>query len=107
MEAPSLADLTDPMQRMFRAFAENTGSDLRALAACIRGYGRPVDPAEAARITVPTLVAVGSKDAVAGSAAELAAMIPQAEVLDIPNRDHMRATGDKVFKQGAIAFIGR
>ncbi len=25
------------MRRMFRAFAERTGSDLRALAACIRG----------------------------------------------------------------------
>ena len=37
MEAPSLDDLTDPMQRMFRAFAEQTRSDLKALAACIRG----------------------------------------------------------------------
>src|SRR6185295_17581533 len=37
LEAPSLADVTDPMGRMFRAFAEQTKSDLRALAACIRG----------------------------------------------------------------------
>ena len=29
MEAPSLDSLTDPMQRMFRAFAEQTNSDLR------------------------------------------------------------------------------
>ncbi len=37
MEAPSLDGLTDPMQRMFRAFADQTKSDRRALAACIRG----------------------------------------------------------------------
>ena len=30
-------DLTDPMQRMFRSFAEATKSDLKALAACARG----------------------------------------------------------------------
>ena len=37
MEAPSLDALTDPMQRMFRAFADQTKSDRVALAACIRG----------------------------------------------------------------------
>src|SRR6476646_8878140 len=35
LEAPPLADVRDPMGRMFRAFAEQTRSDLRALAACI------------------------------------------------------------------------
>ena len=34
LEAPSLADVHDPMGRMFRAFAEQTKSDLKALAAC-------------------------------------------------------------------------
>jgi pimeloyl-ACP methyl ester carboxylesterase len=37
MEVRSLDDLTDPMQRMFRAFAEQTGSDLKALADAGRG----------------------------------------------------------------------
>jgi pimeloyl-ACP methyl ester carboxylesterase len=105
--AVSIDEVADPVGRGYREFADRTRSDRLALAACIRGYGRPLEPTEAARIAVPTLVAVGSKDAVAGSAAELAAMIPGAEVLDIPNRDHMRATGDKVFKEGATAFLGR
>jgi len=105
--APTLDDVTDPVGRGYRQFADQTGSDREALAACIRGYGRVVEPEYAARIAVPTLIAVGSRDAVAGSAEELAAMIPGAEVLDIPNRDHMRATGDKVFKDGAIAFLDR
>lgn len=105
--ASTLGDIEDPVGRSYRLFADQTRSDRQALAACIRGYGRPVEPAEIAHIAVHTLVAVGTKDAVAGSAAELAAMIPNAEVLDIPNRDHMRATGDRVFKEGAAAFLGR
>jgi len=52
---------------------------------------------EAARIDVPVLIAVGSTDDVAGSASALGAIIPGSEVLDIPNRDHMRAVGDKVY----------
>ena len=51
------------------------------------------------------LVAVGTKDAVAGSAHELAALIPSAQVLDIPGRDHMLAVGDKVFKEGVLNFL--
>jgi len=105
--APTLDDVDDPVGRGYRLFADQTRSDRQALAACIRGYGRPVETAETDRIAVPTLVAVGTKDAVAGSATELAAMIPGAEVLDIPNRDHMRATGDKVFKEGVATFFAR
>ena len=41
LEAPALADVSDPAGRMYRTFAEKTYSDLRALAACIRGRGRP------------------------------------------------------------------
>src|SRR5271165_5336447 len=58
MEAPSLADLSDPTQRMFRAFAERTRSDLKALAACIRGSRQTVSEKGVGKIAVPTLVAV-------------------------------------------------
>ncbi len=53
MEAPSLDDLTDPMQRMFRAFADQTKSDLKALAACIRGSRQTVSEKGVATIAVP------------------------------------------------------
>ena len=56
---------------------------------------------------MPVLIAVGTRDEVAGSAAELGALIPGAEILDIPNRDHMQATGDKVYKAGVLAFLRR
>jgi pimeloyl-ACP methyl ester carboxylesterase len=107
MEAPSLESLTDPTQRMFRAFAEQTKSDLAALAACIRGSRQTLSPAEAARIIQPTLVAVGTRDSVAGDPHMLAALMPRAEALDIEGRDHNLAVGDKAFKAGVLDFLER
>ena len=107
LEAPSLADVPDQQGRMFRSFAEQTKSDLRALAACIRGSRQTLTRAQVAAIRAPVLVAVGSRDDVAGSAAELGAMIPGARALDIPGRDHMLAVGDRAFKQGALDFLNQ
>lgn len=105
LEAASLADVSDPTGRMFRAFAEQTKSDLTALAACIRGSRQILTREEVAAIHVPMLVAVGTKDTIAGSAGELAALIPGARALDIPGRDHMLAVGDKVYKEGVLHFL--
>ena len=105
MEAPTLADVDDAFGRMFRAFAEQTKSDLKALAACIRGSRQTLTGEQVAKIRAPVLIAVGTKDVVAGSAQELAALIPNARVLDIPGRDHMLAVGDKVFKKGVLKFL--
>jgi len=107
LEAPSLADVTDPTGRMFRAFAEQTKSDLRALAACIRGSRQTLTRAEVAKLSLPILVAVGGKDEIAGSPDGLAALIPGAEALTIPGRDHMRTVGDKVLKAAVLEFLAR
>jgi pimeloyl-ACP methyl ester carboxylesterase len=107
LEAESLEDVADPTGRMFRAFADQTRSDRRALAACLRGSRRLATREEAARITVPSLIAVGTTDLIAGSAHALAAIIPNSEVLDIPGRDHMRAVGDRVYKAGVLDFLSR
>jgi pimeloyl-ACP methyl ester carboxylesterase len=106
LEAPSVANVTDRQARIFREFADETGSDRAALAACIRGSRQSLTRAEAARIGVPVLVAVGTKDEIAGSAQDLAALIPGAQAVDIPRRDHMRAVGDRVFKQAVLQFLG-
>jgi pimeloyl-ACP methyl ester carboxylesterase len=107
LEASSLDEVTDPVGRTFRAFADQTRSDRRALAACLRGSRRLMTRDEAAGITVPVLIAVGTSDEIAGSAAALGKIVPGAQVLDIPNRDHMRAVGDKVYKEGVLEFLSR
>jgi pimeloyl-ACP methyl ester carboxylesterase len=107
MEAPSLDSLSDPTQRMFRAFADQTKSDRAALAACSLGSRQTLAPAAVERIAAPTLIAVGTRDAVAGDPHELAAMMPHAEALDIPGRDHNLAVGDRIYKKGVLAFLER
>jgi len=105
LEAPSLADVTDPVGRTFRAFAEQTKSDLKALAACIRGSRQTLSREEAARISVPLMTAVGTRDVVAGSPQELAALIPGAQAFDIEGRDHMLAVGDRAYKDATLKFL--
>ena len=107
LEAPSLDSLTDPTQRLFRGFAEQTKSDRAALAACVRGSHRSLTLEEAARINQPTLVAVGERDTLAGDPSKLVALLPRAEALMIPGRDHNLAVGDKTFKAGALDFLAR
>ena len=107
LEAPSLDSLVDPTQRLFRGFAEQTKSDRAALAACVRGSRRSLTLEEAARINQPTLVAVGERDTLAGDPAKLVALLPRAEALTIPGRDHNLAVGDKAFKAGALDFLAR
>jgi pimeloyl-ACP methyl ester carboxylesterase len=105
LETPSIDDVSNDTARTFRAFAESTGSDLAALAACMRGPSEKITAEAVATIRVPTLVAVGTEDVIAGSGADLAKLIPGAQLLDIPRRDHMRAVGDARFKQGVLDFL--
>jgi pimeloyl-ACP methyl ester carboxylesterase len=105
LEAPSLDSLVDPTQRLFRGFADQTKSDRAALAACVRGSRRNLTQEEAARINQPTLVAVGERDTLAGDPSKLVALLPRAEALMIPGRDHNLAVGDKAFKAGALDFL--
>jgi pimeloyl-ACP methyl ester carboxylesterase len=102
--APSLDHVTHERGRMFRSFADKTGSDRFALAACIASNRVLVTEAEAARLMQPVLIGVGTKDDIAGSPHELADILPDARVVDIPGRDHMLAVGDRVFKAAVLEF---
>jgi pimeloyl-ACP methyl ester carboxylesterase len=107
LEAPSIDDVTNPTARTFRAFAEQTGSDLKALAACIRSSRDPIRAEDVGRLTCPVLVAVGSKDVIAGPAEDLAKLIPGAQALVLGDRDHMKAVGDRRFKEGVVDFLSQ
>jgi pimeloyl-ACP methyl ester carboxylesterase len=107
LEAPALAEVSDPGGYTYRAFAEKTHSDLRALAACIRGARQTMSREEVGRIAVPLLIAVGENDQVAGSPEGLAALIPRATAFTIPGRDHMLAAGDRRFKGAVLSFLSQ
>ena len=95
----------DPVGIAFRKFAEQTESDLKALAALSRSHQRIVPREDAAKIRVPVLVVVGTKDDIAGSGEELAELIPGSKFVSLPDRDHMRTVGDAKFKQAVIDFL--
>lgn len=102
--AADAAAITHERGRTFRAFADQTKSDRRALAACIVGSRDVLSEDEMSRIAQPTLIAVGSRDDIAGSPAELAALMPRGVAFDIEGRDHMLSVGDKTFKQRVLQF---
>jgi len=106
MLEPRIEDVTNAAARTFRAFADTTGADRRALAACVVGSREALPKEEVAKILAPVLVAVGDQDVIGGSAAELAAMIPGAEAFVIEGRDHMKAVGDMRFKEKVVAWLG-
>ena len=78
-----VAAITDPNAKAFRVFADQTGSDRRALAACIVGgrdrFRALSCPPFMCRFWLPS----DREDAIAGPPQPLADLIPGAEVLYI------------------------
>lgn len=104
LRADSHDDIVHDRGRMFRRFADQTGSDREALAACIKGSRTKLSREEMGEIAVPALVAVGTKDDIAGAPQPLADMMPNARAVDIPGRDHMLSVGDRVYKKAVVEF---
>ncbi|HEY8248363.1 MAG TPA: alpha/beta hydrolase [Hyphomicrobium sp.] len=105
LEAASIDEVTNPTARTFRAFAEQTKSDLKALAACIRSSRAPITAAALGTLRCPVLIVVGERDVIGGSAAKLAELIPGARGIELAGRDHMKAVGDKGFKEAVLGFF--
>ena len=99
------ATITSKRAKMFRTFADQTKSDRRALAACIETSRALLGEDEVARITEPTLIAVGTTDDIGGSPEALAALMPNAVAFAIEGRDHMLSVGDRTFKKRALEFL--
>ncbi|TXN21871.1 alpha/beta hydrolase [Methylobacterium sp. WL9] len=107
LEAPPGTPAANPTAAAFRAFAEQTKSDLRALAACIRCARHRLSRAELALIETPTLVSVGTLDTVAGSGEALAKLMPNATYLELTDRDHSSAVGDRAHRKGVLEFLAK
>lgn len=103
--AEDAGSITHPRGKMFRAFADQTRSDRKALAACIAESRAELTQARMEQINQPTLVAVGTRDDIGGSPERLAAMLPHGEPFAIEGRDHMLAVGDRSFKARVLEFL--
>jgi len=94
----------------FQKFASARAiNDLDALAACMEGMAQSavLDPASLASIHTPILLVVGERDEVARDAPRLAELIPTAEMVTIPGRDHLGTVPARQFKDAAVEFLSR
>lgn len=92
--------------RGFRQFAEKTGSDRKALAACIAASRTPLSPDDLRRLDgLPVLIVVGEEDSIAGGTEEITRLLPHADLKILPRRNHMNAVGDRDYKQTVAAFF--
>lgn len=105
MEAESIDKLTNELARTLRTSADRTRSNRRALAACAHVAAETIPREDLEKISVPVLVAVGTKDSIGGSAEELAKLMSGARALDIQRCDHITAVRDKAFKDGVLEFL--
>ena len=91
--------------KQFRKFAEANRNDLTALAACMGAERAQIAASSFAQNRVPVLIAVGTKDAIVGSAHGLAGSISNARLVEIEGRDHLNTPGDKRYKEAVLDFF--
>ncbi len=106
LEAEDRPAKIDPAAMAFRIFAEQTKSDLKALAACIRSSRVKIKEEALAAIRVPVLVVAGELDDIAGNVEGLTSIIPGSKGVVLPKRNHMNAVGDSGYKAAVVEFLG-
>jgi pimeloyl-ACP methyl ester carboxylesterase len=103
--AEDVSSIRNETARSFRLFAEQPGKDRIALAACMRGNRDVFTKEQLGRAKRPVLVVCGEKDVLTGPPGPLAAAFADGRAVTVPNRDHMTAVGDKVYKQAVLDFL--
>lgn len=103
--ADELGESHTAVGRQFRVFAEKTGGDLKALAACMSGDWQTMPKSVVSSISCPTLVIAGTEDEIAKDCQKLADLLPNGTYEEIPKRNHMNAVGDKIYKEKVLRFL--
>jgi len=106
MLAETAEEVTDPVGKAFRAFAEANGNDLKALAACQGAFRESFDVGRLGEVSIPVLVVVGEADVLAPDPQLLAEAIAGARLGTIPGRDHLTVVPDDRFKEAVVGFLG-
>jgi pimeloyl-ACP methyl ester carboxylesterase len=105
LEAEGRPETLDRAAMAFRIFAEQTKSDLKALAACIRSSRVKIKEEALAAIRVPVLVVAGELDDIAGNVEGLTSIIPGSKGVVLAKRNHMNAVGDSGYKTAVVEFL--
>lgn len=104
--AADKSQITDETSRLFRGFAESNRNDLEALAACMDADRvAPSGAGAFASVTVPVMIAVGTRDTLVGDGEPLRKMIPGSRLIRLERRDHLNAPGDRRFKEEVLKFF--
>ncbi len=105
MEAADPDTIANPLVRSFRRFADEQGADRQALAACARAHRDRMTESILRSLRLPTLVVAGSRDMLAGSPEELAALIPNGRGVTLPGCDHFSTIAHALFKAAVFDFL--
>lgn len=105
MEADDPSTIPEPMLQSFRQFADEQGEDRLALAAVSRAESVTLTPDDLFRISVPTLVVAGSRDALAGDPQGLADHIRGAKAVSVQGCDHFNAIPHALLKATVFDFL--
>ena len=112
--ADSLEQVTEPVGRRFRMFAEAMGGDLKALAACTMGWAEnPVTELSEPKtmleriqaISVPLMTIVGNDDFLPGDKSRIAMLVPNGCHFQIEGKDHLTVVPDPKFHMAVRAFL--
>ena len=112
--ADSLEQVTDPVGREFRRFAEATGGDLKALAAVMMGWtanevtelSEPKTMLERIQsISIPLMTIVGNDDFLPGDKSRMAMLVPNGCHFLIQGKDHLTVVPDPKFRMAVSVFL--
>jgi pimeloyl-ACP methyl ester carboxylesterase len=102
MLAEDKSTVSDRFAKSFRDFADLTGADRKALAACMSNPREPLTGLES--ISIPVLILCGDNDPMVGSPQELADAIPGARAA-VVGGTHLNAVNNPEFHRELTSFL--
>ncbi len=105
LEEENPDNISDPLAKGFRLFAEQQGEDRQALAACARAPRKVIALEDLGAIRIPVLVVAGQRDTLVGNPQDLADAIPGAKAVTLPGCDHMYAIPHPLYKAAVMDFL--
>jgi pimeloyl-ACP methyl ester carboxylesterase len=97
--------VTSALGRRIRAAADRGSNDLEALSAMTRRGGWPGDLIDPRPIELPVLLGVSGRDEYMRGTERLLELLPQAEVVAVPDASHATILCDDRFKQAVLRFL--